>query len=223
MSRMYSIERGACDLNYGWERHGRPNRRWKDYIKIDLKEMMQLVYDLTVCQCPSSRFYYQWGRWDGRSVGYFMSDWGNVSNLCWILKMKNLTSPWVDSAWRVRGVKDVLLVVCEAFLSVLTVYTHCSCSEALCRLFSNLLPYQDLGLYWASSSRPPLFISDRVFTECKTVHPSPPHSSKVRYAWNFIPLLILNVPVSSCLEVGAVTSLSSTEWHFECWHSLNYA
>lgn len=99
--------------------------------------------------------------------------------------MKNLMSAWVDSAWRVWGVKDVLLVVCEAFLSVLTVYTHYSCSEALCRLFSNLLHYQDLGLYWASSSRLPLCISGRVLTECKPVHPSPPHSSKVCYAWNF--------------------------------------
>ena len=54
MSKTYSIERGACDLNSGWELRGRSNRRWKDYIKIDLKEMMQLVYDHIECHCTAS-------------------------------------------------------------------------------------------------------------------------------------------------------------------------
>ena len=82
----------------------------------------------------------------------------------------------------------VLLVVCEAFLSVLTVYTLAAvCTELFRNTVQTVLKFamiQDPGVNCASF-RPPLWISGHVLTACEPDHLLPPHSSKVCYTWNF--------------------------------------
>jgi hypothetical protein len=136
-------------------------------------------------------------------------------------------SPWVDSLWCVQGVKYVLLVVCEAFLSVLTVYTHCSCVHwAVQKHCAGCFQvYGVIRILVCTEPHPLVHLCgyQAVFSQSVNLSTHHLHIVPKCIMLGTLPLLILNIYVASCLEVGAVTSLSSTEWHFEYWYSLNYA